>query len=95
MNQERLYKLILGAHVSEKTSALSEVANQYAFRVAKDATGPEIKEAVEKIYEVGVVDVRMINVKGKVKRNARGMSRSANWKKAYVRLEAGKEIDFS
>ncbi len=95
MNQERLYTLIQGAHVSEKTSALGEAGNQYAFRVVKDATGPEIKEAVEKIYEVGVVDVRMINVKGKVKRTSRGLRRSASWKKAYVRLEQGKEIDFS
>ena len=95
MNQERLYTLIQGAHVSEKTSALGEVGNQYAFRVVKDATGPEIKEAVEKIYEVGVVGVRTVNVKGKVKRTARGLRRSASWKKAYVRLEKGKEIDFS
>ena len=51
MNQERMYKVILGAHISEKAAVLGDVANQVAFKVAKDATRPEIKEAVEKIYE--------------------------------------------
>ena len=50
MKQERLYNIILGAHISEKTSFIADTANQFAFKVAKDATGPEIKEAVEKIY---------------------------------------------
>ncbi len=95
MNQERMYQLILGVHVSEKTSSLNEVANQFAFRVAKDATRPEIREAVEKIYNVKVNSVRLINVKGKVKKNIRGSSRRPNWKKAYVRLAEGHDIDFS
>ena len=95
MNQERLYKIILGAHVSEKAAVIADQANQFAFKVAKDATAPEIKEAVEKIYEVPVKKVTVMNVKGKVKRNVRGVSRRPGWKKAYVSLEAGHDIDFS
>ena len=95
MKQERLYNIILGAHISEKASLIADTANQFAFRVVKDATGPEIKEAVEKIFEVPVKKVSVMNVKGKVKRNARGSSKRPGWKKAYVSLEAGHDIDFS
>ena len=95
MNQERLYNIILGAHISEKATVIADEANQFAFKVARDATAPEIKEAVEKIYEVPVKKVTVMNVKGKVKRSWRGSSRKPNWKKAYVSLEAGHDIDFS
>ena len=95
MKQEHLYSIILGAHISEKASLIADTANQFAFKVAKDATGPEIKEAIEKIYEVPVKKVSVMNVKGKVKRNARGLSKRSGWKKAYVSLEAGHDIDFS
>lgn len=95
MNQERLYNIILGAHISEKASVIADEANQFAFKVARDATAPEIKEAVEKIYEVPVKKVSVLNVKGKVKRSWRGTSRRPNWKKAYVCLEPGHDIDFS
>ena len=95
MKLERLYNIILGAHISEKASLIADTANQFAFKVAKDATGPEIKEAIEKIYEVPVKKVSVMNVKGKVKRNARGLSKRSGWKKAYVSLEAGHDIDFS
>ena len=95
MKQERLYNIILGAHISEKASLIADTANQFAFKVVKDATGPEIKEAIEKIYEVPVKKVSVMNVKGKVKRNGRGLSKRSGWKKAYVSLEAGHDIDFS
>ena len=95
MKQERLYNIILGAHISEKASLIADKANQFAFKVSKDATGPEIKEAIEKIYEVPVKKVAVMNVQGNVKRNARGFSKRAGWKKAYVSLEAGHDIDFS
>ena len=95
MNNERLYKIILGAHVSEKASIIADEVNQFAFKVAKDATGQEIKEAVEKIYEVEVKKVSVMNVKGKVKRSWRASSRKPSWKKAYVSLAAGHDIDFS
>lgn len=95
ISKERLYQVILGAHISEKAAVIADEVNQFAFKVAKDATAPEIKAAVETIYEVPVKKVTVMNVKGKVKRTMRGTSRKANWKKAYVSLEAGHDIDFS
>ena len=95
MNNDRLYKVVLGAHISEKATLIADETNQITFKVAKDATRPEIKEAIEKIYGVVVKNVTVLNVKGKVKRSLRGMSKKPNWKKAYVRLESGHDIDFS
>lgn len=95
MNQERLYKVIVGPHVSEKAAAISELSNQYVFRVAVDATKLEVKKAVEKLFSVCVSNVSTLNVKGKTKRSRFGMSRRNNWKKAYVRLEQGHEIDLA
>lgn len=95
MNQERIYKILLGAHISEKTSAAADERGQFAFKVVGDATRPEIKQAVEKLYGVNVLDVTVLNVKGKVKRNFRGESRTSSWKKAYVRLAEGQDIDYS
>lgn len=96
MNQERILKVILGPHISEKTSLISEQNNQVTFKVAIDATKPEIKTAVESLFDVQVKDVQILNVKGKTKRTARGKIRSrSNWKKAYIRLEQGQEIDFA
>ena len=86
MNQERMYKVLLGAHISEKATVIADEANQFAFKVAKDATRPEIKEAVEKIYGVSVRNVTVLNVKGKVKRNMRGLSKKPSWKKAGSRF---------
>ena len=95
MNNERLYKVVLGAHISEKATLIADEANQITFKVAKDATRPEIKEAIEKIYGVAVKNVTVLNVKGKMKRSLRGISKRPGWKKAYVRLEEGQDIDFS
>jgi large subunit ribosomal protein L23 len=94
MNQERLYAVLLEPHFSEKVAVLGEKNNQYGFKVAKDATKLEIKEAVEALFKVTVEGVSTANVKGKVKRTVRGMSRKKNWKKAYVRVAQGQEIDF-
>lgn len=95
MNQERIYKVLLGAHISEKASVGADEHSQFAFKVARDATRPEIKAAVEKLYGVNVLNVTVLNVKGKVKRNMRGESRTPSWKKAYVRLAEGQDIDYS
>ena len=95
MNEERMYQILLGVHISEKATVIAEAANQFTFKVTKDATRPEIKAAVEKIYGVVVQGVTTLNVKGKVKRTARGVSKKASWKKAYVRLAEGHEIDFA
>ena len=94
MNAERLYTVLLEPHFSEKVSILGDQSNQYGFKVATDATKEEIKEAVEELFKVSVQRVSTINVKGKVKRTARGKSRAKNWKKAYVRVAEGQEIDF-
>ena len=95
MNENKLYKVVPGAHISEKATLIADESNQIVFKVAKDATRPEIKEAIEKIYGVTVKNVTVLNVKGKVKRNFRGVSKKSDWKKAYVGLEAGHDIDFS
>ena len=94
MNPDRLYSVLREPHISEKISVVGERSNQYAFKVASDATKFEIKQAVETIFEVSVENVTTVNVKGKGKRTVRGMSRSKNWKKAYVRVADGQEIDF-
>lgn len=95
MNQERIYQVLLGAHISEKATIIADKANQFTFKVAKDATKAEVKEAVEHLYGVAVEKVSVLNVKGKVKRTIRGWSRRPSWKKAYVRLQQGHDIDFS
>jgi large subunit ribosomal protein L23 len=94
MNPERLYTVLLEPHFSEKVSILGDLSNQYGFKVASNATKAEIKTAVEELFNVTVERVSTLNVKGKVKRTARGSSRSKNWKKAYVRVAQGQEIDF-
>ena len=95
MNPDRLYGVLREPHISEKVSVIGERSNQYACKVAPDATKREIKQAVETIFEVTVENVRTVNVKGKIKRTFRGLSRSKNWKKAYVRVTEGQEIDFT
>lgn len=95
MNQERLYKVILGPVISEKTATVADSSNQVVFKVAKNAKKPEIRAAVEKLWNVKVQDVRVLNVKGKTKRTRYGVGQRSDWKKAYVRLEQGQEIDFA
>ena len=96
MNPERMLNIIFGPHLSEKTANLSDRNNQVTFKVAGDATKNEIKQAVESLFNVQVRDVQVLNVKGKTKRTGRGKLRSrSDWKKAYVRLEQGQQIDFA
>lgn len=95
MNQERLYKIVLGPVISEKSASLGESANQVVFKVARDAQKLEIKEAVEKLFNVKVESVRTLVTKGKTKRTRYGIGSRSDWKKAYVRLEQGQDIDFA
>lgn len=95
MNQERIYKVLLGPHISEKATIVAEEHGQYVFKVTKDATKLEIKKAVEQLFEVSVNSVRTAVVKGKAKRTRHGMGQRSDWKKAYVSLEQGQEIDFA
>ena len=95
MNQERVFQILMGPHVSEKAAILADTNNQYVFRVAIDATKAEIKQSVEQLFKVSVDDVKTLRVKGKSKRNRFGITTKPTWKKAYVRLAQGQEIDFA
>jgi large subunit ribosomal protein L23 len=95
MNAERLYKVLKGPHVSEKAAMSADNGNGVVFKVANDANKTEIKAAVEKLFKVKVTAVRTLNVKGKVKRNRFGASKKPSWKKAYVSLAQGHDIDFT
>ena len=95
MNQERLFQVLLAPHVSEKAAIVADLNNQYVFKVAVDATKLEVRKAVEQLFKVKVDDVQTLKVKGKVKRNKFGFSTRPSWKKAYVRLEQGQDIDFA
>ena len=92
---ERLMKILLAPVVSEKSTFIGEKRNQYVFHVVHDATKPEIKAAVELMFKTKVDSVTVARVKGKQKRFGRTMGRRNNWKKAYVRLAAGQEINFA
>ncbi|MCF8152486.1 MAG: 50S ribosomal protein L23, partial [Sulfuritalea sp.] len=94
-SQERLMKVLLAPQISEKATYVAEKNEQVIFRVAPDATKPEIKAAVEMMFKVNVDSVQVANVKGKVKRAGRFVGRRNNWKKAYVCLAAGQEINFA
>lgn len=93
--QERLLKVILAPVISEKSTRLADKLNQVVFRVLPDATKLEIGAAVADLFKVEVVGVRVLNVKGKVKRSGRVTGRRDNWKKAYVTLKQGQDIDFT
>lgn len=95
MNQERIYKILLGPVVSEKSAAAGELANQVVFKVLPDANKNEIKAAIETLFNKKVESVRVLNVKGKTKRTRYGVGTRSDWKKAYVRLEDGQDIDFT
>jgi len=90
INEERLLKVLLAPNISEKATVATEANNTVVFKVTTDATKIEIKVAVEKLFEVSVVGVNTLNVKGKVKRTGR----RNDWKKAYVTLAEGCDIDF-
>jgi large subunit ribosomal protein L23 len=95
MNPERIYKVLLGPHISEKAAISAERGNQVVFKVARDASKLEIRKAVETLFKVKVQGVQTLNVKGKVKFNRFGQVKKPSWKKAYVRLEQGQDIDFA
>ena len=97
-SQERLMQVILAPQVSEKATFIAEKHNQIIFRVVQDATKSEIKAAVElmwKAQNIKVENVQVTNIKGKEKRFGRFMGRRSNWKKAYVSIKNGQEINFS
>ncbi len=93
-HQERLMTVLKGPHVSEKSSIAAELNNQVVFRVRTDATKEEIRQAVELLFEVSVDDVQVVNCRGKIKRHGMNRGQRAAWKKAYVKLAEGSQIDF-
>jgi large subunit ribosomal protein L23 len=95
MNQERLLQVLLAPQISEKATWIAEKNEQVIFRVVSDATKPEIKAAVELLFKVQVESVQVATVKGKQKRFGRSMGRRKNWKKAFVSLKPGQEINFA
>lgn len=92
---ERLMNVVLAPVVSEKSTLVADKHRQYVFRVADSATKPEVKAAIELLFKTKVQSVTVSNVKGKEKRFGRFIGRRRNWKKAYVRLAAGQEINFA
>ncbi|OED36288.1 50S ribosomal protein L23 [Chromatiales bacterium (ex Bugula neritina AB1)] len=94
MNEERIYSVILAPHVSEKSAMQAELSGQHTFKVVPDATKLEVKKAVEKLFKVTVVSVRMSNTKGKVKRQGARLGRRSDMRKAIVRLAEGQDIDY-
>lgn len=95
MNQQRLMQVLLAPQISEKATFVADKNEQVVFRVATDATKPEIKAAVELLFKVQVESVQVANVKGKVKRFRQIAGKRKGWKKAFVSLKPGQEINFA
>ena len=94
MNQEHIMKVLIAPIVSEKSTRLADENRQFAFKVVPDASKPEVRKAVELMFDVKVDGVQIANVRGKVKRFGQKMGKRSDWKKATVKLQAGQEIDF-
>ena len=94
MNKERLMNIILSPHVSEKATLCADTKNQHVFSVIKGANKLEVKKAVEKMFDVKVSEVRLLNIQGKLKRLGRRVGKGKDWKKAYVKLKEGFDINY-
>jgi large subunit ribosomal protein L23 len=95
MNAERMMMILREPVTSEKTTYLSEKLKQFTFKVLKTATKSEIKQAVESLFNVKVKQVSVLNVKGKSKRFKQISGKRSDWKKAFVSLQPGHDIDYS
>ncbi|HEX7063099.1 MAG TPA: 50S ribosomal protein L23 [Woeseiaceae bacterium] len=93
-HKERLMNVLLAPHMSEKSTVVADLHNQIVFRVRPDATKQEIRQAVELLFEVPVEDVTVVNCRGKLKRHGQQYGQRSAWKKAYVTVAAGSQIDF-
>jgi large subunit ribosomal protein L23 len=92
--KEKLYDVLLAPHITEKTSLAMQNANQYAFRIRRDARKPDVKAAVEMLFGVKVTEVQVVNEPGKARRFGKVQGRTSDSKKAYVRLAPGQTIDY-
>lgn len=95
MNAEKILMVLREPHTSEKSTLLADKCNQYTFKVLKTATKLDIKQAVEQLFSVKVKKVSVLNVKGKQKRFRQMIGKRNDWKKAYVSLHEGQDIDFT
>jgi large subunit ribosomal protein L23 len=95
MNQERILQVLLAPHISEKSTLVADANGQHVFKVLPTASKIEIKQAVEQLFEVKVAQVRVMNVKGKTKRFGQREGKRSDWRKAYVTLAEGQDIDFA
>lgn len=94
MNREQLMNVLIAPHVTEKTTLAQQNHNQYTFRVRRDAKKPDIKAAVELMFDVKVQAVQVVNQGGKSRRFGKNTGRTQDWKKAYVSLAEGQIIDY-
>jgi large subunit ribosomal protein L23 len=94
LSNEKLMAVLIGPHLSEKSSRLAERLKQFVFKVRRDADKGEIKRAVELMFDVSVTAVQVVNVMGKAKRFGHSPGRRQDWKKAYVTLAEGQDIEF-
>ncbi len=94
MNQARLMQVLVAPYISEKAAVVGEKNNQFVFKVVKDANKQEVKAAVELLFDVKVDSVQITNVKGKRKNFGRIPGQRKDWKKAYVGLKEGHDINF-
>ena len=94
MNTQRLTNIIVSPRISEKATTRADLDNQHVFSDLKDATKPEVKKAVELMFDVKVRSVRLMNVQGKLTRVGRTFGKRKDWKKAYVRLQEGFDINY-
>ncbi|MFM8341672.1 MAG: 50S ribosomal protein L23 [Methylomonas sp.] len=95
MNQVKLASVLQAPIVSEKSSIAADSSNQFVFKVQNDATKLQVKNAVELMFNVKVESVRVLNVKGKIKRFGRTLGKRSDWKKAYVKLQSGYSIELA
>lgn len=95
MNQEKIMHILLEPLVTEKSTFVGEKNNQFLFKVHNDASKTEIKKAVESLFGVKVLSVQVINVKGKIKMFKNRYGSRKGFKKSYVRLAPGNDINFS
>jgi large subunit ribosomal protein L23 len=93
--QIKLANVLYAPIVSEKSTVAADQHNQFVFKVKKSATKLQIKNAVELMFDVEVDSVRVLNVKGKIKRFGRSLGKRSDWKKAYVKLQSGHNIEFA
>lgn len=95
MSRQRLMQLILEPRITEKTTFIGEKYNQFVFKVAKDATKPDIKKSIKLLFDVDVISVQISNIRGKRKVFKQRSGKRQDFKKAYVKLAPGSDIDFS